>query len=311
MLPLIIPNGTMNRVVIESCPLCGHPDFEQLMSCTDYYKSGEQFDIYSCKHCGFRFTQAFPVASEIGVYYEAPSYISHTDTHKGLMNGIYHRVRSYMLRRKAKLVEQQCGKKQGRLLDVGAGTGYFATTMQQRGWQVDAIEKSADARSAGNTLFGLQMMPDEALFTQPIATYDVITLWHVLEHIEPLKQSCEQLKKLLKPDGILVVALPNCSSYDAKHYGKEWAAYNVPRHLWHFTPTTLATLASAMGFAVKEMKPMPFDAFYVAMLSEKNRGKKCAFVRGVWLGMRAWIAALGNRERSSSVIYTMKRENNL
>ncbi len=301
----------MKRVVIERCPLCGQPEFEQQMSCTDYYKSGEQFDIYTCKHCSFCFTQAFPVASEIGVYYEAPNYISHTDTHKGLMNSLYHRVRSYMLVRKAKLVEQQCGKRGGKLLDVGAGTGYFAATMQQRGWQVDAIEKSADARTAGNALFGLQMMPDEALFTQPVATYDAITLWHVLEHIEPLEQTCRQLKELLTPDGVLVLALPNCSSYDAIHYGSQWAAYDVPRHLWHFTPDTLATLAKTMGLAVVATKPMPFDAFYVAMLSEKNRGKKCAFLRGVCLGMRAWLAALGNRERSSSVIYILKREKNL
>lgn len=224
------------------------------------------------------------------------------------MNHIYHRVRNHMLKQKAKLVEQHCGKKSGNLLDVGAGTGYFASTMQQRGWQVDAIEKSADARTAGNTHFGLQMMPDEALFTQPVATYDAITLWHVLEHIEPLEQTCEQLKQLLKPDGVLVVALPNCSSYDAQHYGKEWAAYDVPRHLWHFTPATLATLASKVGLTLVATKPMPFDAFYVAMLSEKNRGKNCPFLRGCLLGTRAWIAALGNRERSSSVIYILKKE---
>ncbi len=298
----------MRKIVIASCPLCGETHFEPQMTCVDYYKSGEHFDIYRCSSCSFCFTQAFPAEAEIGVYYETPNYISHSDTQKGLMNSVYHRVRSYMLGRKARLVTQASRISRGKLLDVGAGTGYFAATMQQRGWLVDAIEKSADARAVGNEHFGLSMMPDEALFSLAPATYDAITLWHVLEHIEPLRQTCEQLKNLLTPDGVLVVAVPNCASYDAAHYGSHWAAYDVPRHLWHFTPATVATLAQEMGMQIVATEPMPFDAFYVSMLSEKNSGNSNSFVRGLYRGALAWVASIGNKTKSSSVIYIMRKE---
>lgn len=282
---------------------------EHAMTCTDFYASGEQFQLCSCRECGFMFTQGAPVEAEIGRYYETPDYISHSDTKKGAMNAIYHRVRQYMLNSKARLVMRvsRC-LSGGRLLDVGTGTGYFANAMDGRGWMVEAIEKNPQARAFAKEHFGLDVKPESALDGFAPGSFDVVTLWHVMEHLEHLNETWERLKELLTAKGVLVVAVPNCSSYDAQKYGSRWAAYDVPRHLWHFTPATIARLADKHGFVLAESHPMPFDAFYVSMLTEKQMGHSFSFLRGMWVGTAAWLSAQGNKERSSSMIYVFRKE---
>ena len=260
---------------------------KRVMTCTDFYASGEQFELCSCEDCGFTFTQGVPVEAEIGKYYETPDYISHTDTRKGAMNTIYHYVRSYMLGRKARLVAREAHRKRGRLLDIGTGTGYFADTMARRGWKVEAVEKSPQARAFAKEHFDLDVKPESALKEFAPGSFDVITLWHVMEHLEHLNETWEMLRELLTEKGMLIVAVPNCSSYDAGRYGEYWAAYDVPRHLWHFTPVTIQQLASRHGFIMAARHPMPFDAFYVSMLSEKHRGSSCSFLKGMYAGTLA------------------------
>lgn len=282
---------------------------EHAMTCTDFYASGEQFQLCSCRECGFMFTQGAPVEAEIGRYYETPDYISHSDTKKGAMNAIYHRVRQYMLNSKARLVMRvsRC-LSGGRLLDVGTGTGYFANAMDGRGWTVEAIEKNPQARAFAKEHFGLDVKPESALDGFVPGSFDVITLWHVMEHLEHLNETWERLKELLTAKGVLVVAVPNCSSYDAQKYGSRWAAYDVPRHLWHFTPATIGRLAAKHGFVLAESHPMPFDAFYVSMLTEKQRGRSLSFLRGMRVGAAAWFSAQGDKERSSSMIYVFRKK---
>lgn len=279
------------------------------MTCTDFYASGEQFELCRCRECGFVFTQGAPVEAEIGRYYETPDYISHSDTKKGAMNAIYHRVRQYMLGSKARLVMRvsRCAAR-GRLLDIGTGTGYFANAMDGRGWKVEAIEKNPQARAFAKEHFGLDVKPESALDGFAPGSFDVITLWHVMEHLEHLNETWERLKELLADKGALVVAVPNCSSYDARKYGAQWAAYDVPRHLWHFTPATIARLADKHGFVLAESHPMPFDAFYVSMLTEKQRGRSLSFLRGMRVGAAAWLSAQGDKERSSSMIYVFRKK---
>ena len=262
----------MEKLSINACPVCGGAHLKRVMTCTDFYASGEQFELYSCEDCGFTFTQGVPVEAEIGKYYETPDYISHTDTRKGAMNNIYHYVRSYMLGRKARLVAKEAHRKTGRLLDIGTGTGY------------SALKEFAPG------------------------SFDVITLWHVMEHLEHLDEVWQRLHELLTEKGVLIVAVPNCSSYDAQRYGEYWAAYDVPRHLWHFTPGTIQQLASRHGFIMAARHPMPFDAFYVSMLSEKHRGSSCSFLKGMFAGTLAWFNALGRKERSSSMIYVFRKK---
>lgn len=218
----------MEKLIINACPVCGSTHLKRVMTCTDFYASGEQFELCSCEDCGFTFTQGVPVEAEIGKYYETPDYISHTDTRKGAMNTIYHYVRSYMLGRKARLVAREAHRKRGRLLDIGTGTGYFADTMARRGWKVEAVEKSPQARAFAKEHFDLDVKPESALKEFAPGSFDVITLWHVMEHLEHLNETWEMLRELLTEKGMLIVAVPNCSSYDAGRYGEYWAAYDVP-----------------------------------------------------------------------------------
>ena len=298
----------MNTLTIKVCPLCGSCHLERALTCIDHYASGEVFHLCRCGNCGFLFTQDFPVEEEIGRYYETPDYISHTDTHRGVVNIVYHWVRSYMLGRKARLVSREAHRTAGRLLDIGTGTGYFAHAMQRRGWLVEAIEKNSGARAFAQARFGLEVKPDAALWEMAAGSYDVITLWHVMEHLEQLDRVWEKLHSLLTDKGVLIVAVPNSSSYDARKYGAYWAAYDVPRHLWHFTPDTIQQWGARHGFIMAERHPMPFDAFYVSMLSEKYMRHSCAFLRGMMTGMFAWFSALVKIERSSSMIYVFRKK---
>jgi 2-polyprenyl-3-methyl-5-hydroxy-6-metoxy-1,4-benzoquinol methylase len=278
------------------------------MTCTDFYASGEQFELCACEQCGFMFTQGAPAEAEMGRYYASPDYISHTDTRQGAMNFIYHIVRSYMLGRKARLVAREAHRKTGRLLDIGTGTGYFAYAMARRGWQVKAVEKSEQARAFAREHFELAVKPETALAGFAPESFDVITLWHVMEHLEDLNGTWERIGKMLDKKGRLIVAVPNGSSYDAQRYGAYWAAYDVPRHLWHFTPDTIHQLAAQHGFVMTARHPMPFDAFYVSMLSEKHRGSSLSFAKGLYAGTLAWFSALRQKERSSSMIYVFRKK---
>ena len=282
---------------------------ERTLTCVDHYATGEVFHLCRCRECGFLLTQDFPPETEIGRYYATPDYISHSDTKKGLMNSLYHRVRKYMLKRKARLVVHESHRKEGRLLDIGTGTGYFAATMQRQGWQVEAVEKDEGARRFAREHFALQVKPETALRDYAPHSFDVITLWHVMEHLEHLNETWELLNTLLTEKGVLIVAVPNSSSFDACKYGAYWAAYDVPRHLWHFTPATIQRLASKHGFIMAERYPMPFDAFYISMLTERNMRRSCAVLRGAVTGTMAWFSALVRKERSSSMIYVFRKRN--
>ena len=298
----------MDILKINTCPLCGGKHLGHAITCTDHYASGEQFSLVRCDDCGFIFTQGVPVETEIGRYYETPDYISHTDTRKGLMNRVYHEVRKYMLSRKAKLIKRTSGLSKGTLLDIGTGTGYFSNAMKERGWRVKAIEKSPQARAFAKEHFELDVDAEDALAGYADDSFDAITLWHVMEHLEHLNETWERLAGLLKERGVLVVAVPNASSYDAEKYKEWWAAYDVPCHLWHFTPSVMQQFGVKHGFKLAEQHPMPFDAFYVSMLTEKYKGSRLSFLKGMWTGMLAWFSSLVKKERSSSMIYVFRKK---
>ncbi len=298
----------MSRLNIHVCPLCESKHLKQTITCVDYYASGETFDLFRCEDCGFQFTQNFPAETEIGRYYETSDYISHSDTKKGLVNNLYHLVRKRMLIRKAKLISHLFGKSSGTLLDIGAGTGYFANVMQQKEWEVTAIEKNPQARAFAKEHFNLDVYEETVLEDFCDKSFDAITLWHVMEHLEHLNETWERLHHLLSDDGILVVAVPNCSSYDAGKYKQYWAAYDVPRHLWHFTPDTIQQFGAKHNFILTAQYPMPFDAFYISMLSEKYKKSFSPFIKGMMTGIIAWLHTLAKKEKSSSIIYVFRRK---
>ena len=298
----------MNILKIDTCPLCGGQQLEHALTCTDHYASGERFEVVKCVHCGFLLTQNAPVEAEIGKYYETLEYISHSNTKKGLMNKVYHWVRRYMLSRKAAMVKRLSHLTEGTLLDYGTGTGYFSHTMMKRGWTVKAIEKSPQARTFAKEHFNLKVDEEKALKEYQAESFDVITLWHVMEHLEHLNEMWQTLNGLLKEKGILIVAVPNPTSYDAAKYKEWWAAYDVPRHLWHFSPANMQLFGAKHGFTLEETRPMPFDAFYVSMLTEKYKESRIPFLKGMWTGTCALFSAMGNKERSSSMIYVFRKK---
>lgn len=289
------------------CPLCGSASVSKEMECRDYFVSGETFPVYSCSKCTFHFTVGAPSDDEIGRYYKSADYISHSDTERGVVNKLYHLVRDYMLKEKCTYVTHFTGKKTGRLLDYGCGTGYFSNKMMHKGWKVEAIEKSEDARTFAFEHFGIRSNTPAFMENIAPSSFDCITLWHVMEHLSDMHTKMDQFYELLDKNGLLIMAVPNRTSYDARHYGEHWAAYDVPRHLWHFSPSTMLQLGNDHGFVLVEMIPMPFDAFYISMMSEKYKGSKIPFLKGVMQGIAAWFSTLGKRERSSSLIYVFKK----
>lgn len=303
-----IKDETLRPGVHAVCPLCGSDDVQTAMRCIDHFVTGEAFTISRCEHCGFHFTSDAPAEDEIGRYYRSGDYISHSDTSRGVVNKVYHLVRRYMLREKAGIVMHYTGKRRGRLLDYGAGTGYFANRMQRAGWQTEAIEPGDAARAFAFARFGLRMKMPSDLSHMEDKSFDCITLWHVLEHVAGLHETMDEMARLLADDGILVVAVPNRTSCDARHYGSLWAAWDVPRHLWHFAPTDIQMLGNAHGFSLAEMLPMYFDAFYISMMSEKYGHSRWPVAGGAAMGFKSLLMTLANKERASSLIYVFKKK---
>lgn len=292
---------------LNECPLCLSENISLRFTCKDHFISGESFPVFECAACGFNFTQDHPGEEEIGRYYESEDYISHSDTSKGLTNKLYQLARRLMLLKKARTVFRATGQNKGRLLDIGSGTGYFAATMKRYGWDVSGIEINEKAREFSAAHFDLNVMPPEDMSLLKSESFDCITLWHVLEHFHYPYRYMTEIYRLLKPEGSCIIALPDCTSYDADYYKGYWAAWDVPRHLLHFSPSTFGIFANKTGFRLQEIKTLPLDVFYISLLSERYKGSKLYFLRGIIKGFWFWLLALFNKERSSSLIYIMKK----
>lgn len=299
----------MPIITLTCCPVCGSTQLEKAFDAIDYFSSGEAFPVSECSHCGFRFTNNVPDEEHIGKYYDSPEYISHSDTKKGITNKLYHFFRKRMLRRKVNIVARHISGKPVRLLDVGCGTGYFIQAAQQKGWKVSGIEKDEKARQSASLRSGVDVKDNNALWSMEQSSYDVITLWHVLEHLEKLNETISKINEILSPKGTVVIALPNCSSYDAHFYKEQWAAYDIPRHLWHFTPVTVEKILAKHGLRVIKKIRMPLDAFYISMLSEKYKGSTtlAQFVRACLIGTIGFLKSLSDIGQSSSIIYIVKK----
>lgn len=296
----------MSKIKVLACPICGSEDLQHFLDVKDHSISGESFELVQCTVCDLKITQDHPDLESIGPYYQSEDYISHSDTSKGLINSLYHTVRGYMLNQKRKIVQQQ--QKGGRLLDFGTGTAYFANHMKEHGWEVTGMEPDPGAREHARTTFGLNIEEPSAVYEKEDESFDVITMWHVMEHIHMLKQDMQQIARILKPSGTLVIAVPNPTSSDARKYGASWAAYDVPRHLWHFAPKSVHKLLTDLGLELLETKGMPFDAFYVSMLSEKYRGASLGSIKGGLTGTVTNMKSLSSTTEASSLIYVAKKK---
>lgn len=289
---------------VLECPVCSNKSFTDLVSCSDYTTSHETFHVKRCNNCGLGVTSPRPDVASSPSYYKSDQYISHTSTSRSVVDSIYLIIRCFTTRWKYRLIKPYL--RQHGLLDYGCGTGTFLALVNKHGHAVAGIEPSPDARS--------QVHPDiptaSSLAQLPHTQFDAITLWHVLEHVYSPAETIRQLAALLTEHGTLLIAVPNRESHDASHYKEYWAAYDVPRHLWHFTPSSMATFLHHEGLQIQEIIPMKLDAYYVSLLSERyHKGSLglAGMIRATWIGLKSnWKARVDNRY--SSLIFLVTRK---
>ena len=275
------------------------------ISVKDYSVSGEVFDLVKNETFGFLETIPQPDLEKLPEYYKSDDYISHTDSKRNLFERTYHIIKKMALRRKLSLINS-FSKQKGTLLDVGCGTGDFLEFSKQKGWRVVGIEPNDQARAIANKKTNNSVYKTNHLLNLENHSFDIITLWHVLEHLPNLEEHIAEFKRLLKPNGTLIIAVPNYKSYDAKIYKTYWAAFDVPRHLWHFSKESIKILMETFKMNVVKMYPMQFDAFYVSLLSEKYSTGRMTIFRPFFIGLLSNLKAIWSKEYSS-IIYCVKK----
>ncbi len=271
-------------------------------TCKDHTVSGEEFDLILDPELDLLVTSPKPDPQILPSYYKSEKYISHTDSKNSLFDKIYQGVKKMMLKKKLEWLDSQFPEK-GKLLDIGAGTGEFLLAAQKNGWHVQGIEPDEDARKLASQK-GINLVDDSLKLSTN--QFDVITMWHVFEHVYDLNQQIKQLESLLKENGLLIIAVPNYKSYDAEHYKEFWAAYDVPRHLWHFSRISFQKLFKNSEFSLFDEKPLMFDSYYVSLLSEKYKNGKGNPLKAFLTGLNSNMKARNTKEYSSIAYFLRK-----
>ena len=292
---------------LNKCPVCKSADLSSYIQVIDHSVSKEKFNIDQCLNCGLRFTNPRPDKDEIVKYYESEDYISHSDTNKGFINFLYQQAKHITLNQKLNLVVERNSKKAIELLDYGCGTGDFLLAAKYTG-QISAtgIEPSETARTRALNK-GIKVYTYDEFFSLEPSTYDVITLWHVLEHIHELEKVFTHFLKILKSKGKLIIAIPNSDATDAFIYDEHWAAFDVPRHLYHFNTKSFEYLVNLFPLKIVEKKTMPFDPFYISLLSEKYKTQSSNFLSAFYNGLTGFISGYKDIDKSSSIIFILQR----
>ncbi|WP_297760195.1 class I SAM-dependent methyltransferase [uncultured Muriicola sp.] len=274
---------------------------EFFLTTKDHAVTKESFELQY--NANLEMLHTVPRPKEIDKYYQDENYVSHTDGNRTVLEKIYQLVKKFNLKKKESWIKKYT-KKNAEVLDVGAGTGSLVKFLKERGWASDGVEPNSKARSVAKVK-GIELKA--TLNDLGDKKYDLITLWHVLEHVPDLEKNIQEIKNRLTDDGVLFIAVPNFRSYDATHYGSFWAAYDVPRHLWHFSQKSIQRIFSNNGFSLVTTKPMIFDAFYIAQLSEKYRHGKHRFLAAFWHGLRSNYHGWRSGEYSSLLYVLEKR----
>ncbi|UPZ16731.1 class I SAM-dependent methyltransferase [Flavobacterium humidisoli] len=276
---------------------------KHFLTVKDHSVSKEIFDLYYDEELDMLITSPQPELQNLGKYYESEDYISHTDNKRSLFEKAYHFVKNIALKNKLNLINSQQPQK-GKLLDIGAGTGDFLLTAKNDGWETIGVEPSDRARNIAKEK-GISFV--EEISTLENHSLDVITMWHVLEHVPDLELQIRELKRLLKPTGTLIIAVPNYKSFDANHYQTFWAAYDVPIHFWHFSKKSIQLLFERVEMKLEKVLPMKFDSFYVSLLSEKYKTGKMNYIKAFFIGLKSNWKAKNSKEYSSH-IYVLKNK---
>ncbi|MBV2247104.1 MAG: class I SAM-dependent methyltransferase [Lentimicrobium sp.] len=290
---------------VADCQACESDNLAHYMDLKDFFLSGESFSILECKKCGLLITTPRPLEQDLSRYYQSDDYISHSNKQSDIVSRLYQWVRNYTLSRKVKILKRFSAGKN--ILDLGCATGEFLAKCKHSGYNVSGVEPDLKARTFAQQSHGLEVHSLADLDKLAPESFDIITQWHVLEHVSDLNARFEVMSKLLKKDGVCIVALPNPNAADAKHYKKYWAAYDVPRHLFHFRRHALIFLANKFDFSVSAILPMKFDSYYVSLLSEKYiTGKPNYFKAFLW-GLKSNLKARSGNGEYSSLIYVLKK----
>jgi len=286
------------------CPVCGEARFTEFLNVTDYFLSREQFAIQKCCSCGFRFLNPRPEKAAIGRYYQSEDYISHDAKRGDLVSRIYRMARVVSIKRKLSIVKRYIHS--GKILDIGCGTGEFLKYCSSKGFEISGFEPNEKAKAFAQEKNNVPMIQGLEESKKNHLEYNCITMWHVLEHVHDLNETLALIRGILNSNGVFIVAVPNSNSWDAQKYGKFWAAYDVPRHLYHFTETTLEKLISFHGFEVQKVFPQKLDAYYVSMLSEKYKNGKSNLLKALFVGFWSNWLATGKKRGYSSQIFVLK-----
>lgn len=293
---------------LEHCPLCLNHELNRVLRAVDHHLSNEVFAISHCEQCGFLFTNPRPGTSELGRYYASSNYISHSNSKRGIIPWLYYFARSIALRSKHRTISKFSGGKT--LLDYGCGAGSFLAHMRARGYSAEGVEPDDDARRAAQQTSSCPVHPSLDQVTHPL--FSVVTLWHVLEHVTDPVDTIRKLGQRLTPNGVLLVAVPDISSWDAEHYGPKWAALDVPRHLSHFRPKDIDRVAQGAGLYVVARRRLWFDAPYISLLSERysGRGRVSALLLGLLKGGYSNLISVFTGRSTSSTLFVLKHGRN-
>lgn len=289
----------------KKCPWCDSDKTQIHLWAKDLFLTQETFEIHECLKCGLLFTEPRPKPEEIGKYYQSDEYYSHKENKKGFIPRIYESVKKVNLKRKVNMAT--AGLQVGKMLEIGCGVGDFIQEMEQQGWDCTGIEPSNDAKAIAKKKVKAKLYEPQDISTLSDERFDLITMWHVLEHVDDLKDEIHHLQRLLKKGGRLVLALPNFKSYDAQYYKEFWAAYDVPRHLNHFCQETINTIFTKNGFVLKKTNKLIWDAYYISFMSEKYENHKLPLMKGLF---RGWISNQKARKSGewSSLVYVLERQ---
>ena len=292
---------------LENCLVCGHNKFKTLFSCKDFVASGEDFQLQYCESCTFLFTNPRPSISEIGKYYQSDQYISHAGEKKGLIYKVYDIVRDFSIKQKLNLIKKY--HKTGKLMYLGCGLGYFLNGVKiDKTFDALGVDVSDEAVEYVKKTFNIDVKNETELDNLENGSFDIITQWHVLEHVHFLNERMQQLQYLLKDDGTLFIAVPNSKSKDAEMYKEYWDGYDVPRHLYHFNQKSFKMLMEKHGFEIIETRPMYFDAPYISMRSEVHMKHKYPFINGAISGIKSTASALSTGEHSTLLFVVKKKK---
>lgn len=284
---------------MSHCPWCNTETENKVLELKDYFLSKETFNILECPKCHLRFTDPRPAPDKLGEYYRSDKYYSHQEGGKGLVARLYSMVKTVNLKAKFRVATK--GLARGKVLDIGCGIGDFLLKSKQNGWEVRGIEPDPHARQLASAKLHVPILHPDAINELPDASFDLITMWHVLEHVDDLEAQIKQLHRLLKPNGRLVIAVPNFESDDAKHYGAKWAAWDVPRHLNHFCINSMRTIFSNSSFVLDAVSGQKWDAYYIAFMSEQYGNKSIPLLRGFVHGLQSNLKACRSGVYSSLV----------